>query len=301
MKIPPFNTEWLDRPVTCDIQINEDPPLEAVIDTGANISAVTRAFAYAHGWKIEKRRRKVEILTANGGIFIEDQSVQRVKVVKGPHEFEDVYFFVFEDLPYDLVIGRRTARMTGNSLIGGQKVHELNERVKGSLTVSGKGDRERMAHPDDYCPEELLLPIDEEMKDAWEEQPDEPALLMCYDDLPVTREEHELALHTMVAPTEAPRHRLRDCIHKDQMSEETRERLGDICDKYQSCAAQSQFDVGTIKGYDFKIELLEDYKRMPGHDIVRPYRRNPTDQQIIKERLDTLVKQGGDRTSQRCR
>ncbi len=25
-----------------------------------------------------------------------------------------------------------------------------------------------MAHPDDYCPEELLLPIDEEMKDRGE-------------------------------------------------------------------------------------------------------------------------------------
>ncbi len=76
------------------------------------------------------------------------------------------------------------------------------------------------------------------------------------------------------------------------MSEETRERLAKICDEYQTCAAQSQFDVGTIEGYDFKIELLEDYKRMPGHDIVRPYRRNPADQQVIKEQLDTLVKQG---------
>ncbi|MCP4119869.1 MAG: DDE-type integrase/transposase/recombinase, partial [Desulfobacteraceae bacterium] len=171
-------------------------------------------------------------------------------------------------------------------------MEDFRRQVKGSLYVSGQGDRERMAHPDDYCPEELLLPVDDDLRDPYEEDPDDPALLLCFDDRPVTRGEHELSLHTMVAPTEAPRHQLSDCVHKDHMSGPTREALKEICNEKQSCAAQSQFDVGTIKGYDFKIELQEDFKQVPGHDIGRPYRRNPTDQQIIKEQLDTLVKQG---------
>ncbi len=278
------STSALDEPLRVNIPTRNCGMLSMVADTGANVCAATRA--WANGLKLPtlKRSTGLHVRTANGPVVakefvrleldLNDDSTMTSPTL-------DVY--IFDELPYDALIGRRTIRALGFGLHkatskGGAFLPDKPEQVVGHsdtapedqgrvATQAGEatpgGDappgfvafqpksqtRGAFSHPDEYFDPNLLLPA-------------KPI---------VSREDLSHAL----TPLDAKTPPMSSAEEGASFSLEGREELRKMETKFANIWSKGQFDVGRIDTAPFVIKIKESEVSKPPHHIGQPYRLKP--------------------------
>ncbi len=288
------------KPVTLMLNTMDHGDLEVVADTGANISAATRAWAAKVGLKVKRRTTVLSVDTANGRTTTRDYVTMQLVTREPTLRPVVATFFLFDDLPYEALVGRHLIHALGYGLVRatakGETFHptgantQLTSEVhpghswegpfhdneeKGADDVPAgysafhcKGQRrDGYAHPDEYLDPSLLLPAE-----------------------PVTDVSE---LRATVTPLNCSSPRPPGQTDEGgALSPAGRQELQHLVAEYNDVWAQHQFDVGRFDDYPFRIELKEAERDKPPHNIHKSYRVKPELMATCKRQLEDMVKGG---------
>ena len=107
-----------DESYKVDIYIelnNKTHKIKAILDTGASLSVINKKYIDKHKIETKATRRKFKVKTVNGGIIMD--KLIKTKVIDQDYEGDEFKtefyheFYVLDDIPYDIIIGRPLMRM----------------------------------------------------------------------------------------------------------------------------------------------------------------------------------------------